>query len=384
MSRTDTLMARAQQVTGLADFGEESFRAGLERLVASLDEEARLNEVGRLGTDAQIVDLLANRLRIEDWYARFPEIEDEEIVTPLVGLGLPRTGSTALACMLGEDRGYRSLRTWESVWPCPPPGSVDLQEDTRVSQSEAAMERRARMFPRMTAMLPSSATSPTECQLFMGYSFKSQIFQAFAHIPAYVEWFCHEAEMVSTYRYVKRVLKLLQWRCPKKQWRLKNPTHSLFIEAFNTVFPDARFVMTHRDVASVIPSMADLYLELHGTFSDTVNLLSIGRGNVAFCDLAMHRLIAFRDSGADHRFFDIHFAAFQQDPYPCLEALYGFLGATLTPEARAGMEAWRRSKPIAEQAYVRTDPAAFGLDAKALRERFTFYSDRFGLDRAAA
>ena len=225
-----------------------------------MDREAGLSEIGRMAMDAQITDLLANRLQVEDWYARHPEIAEQEIIAPLIGLGLPRTGSTALACMLGEDPAYRSLRNWESMRPCPPPDPATAQTDPRIAEAEEAMRQRAQRFPRMTAMLPSTATSPMECQLFMGYDFKSQFFQAFAHVPSYVDWLIHKADLVPTYRYVKRVLKLLQWRWPKTSWRLKNPSHSMFITALNEEFPDARFVMTHRDVAEVIPSVADLYL----------------------------------------------------------------------------------------------------------------------------
>lgn len=55
------------------------------------------------------------------------------------------------------------------MWPCPPPKSASRDSDPRIALAEAAMERRGRLFPCMTAMLPSTATSPTECQLFMGY-----------------------------------------------------------------------------------------------------------------------------------------------------------------------------------------------------------------------
>ena len=57
----------------------------------------------------QIVGLLASRLEIEQWYARHPEIDDQEIVAPLFGLGLPRTGSTALSFLLACDTARRSL-----------------------------------------------------------------------------------------------------------------------------------------------------------------------------------------------------------------------------------------------------------------------------------
>ena len=90
----------------------------------------------------------------------------------------------------------------------------------------------------------------SECQNLMGMDFRSQIFQAMFRIPSYARWLFHEAHLVGTYRFVKRVLKLLQWRCPPNNWRLKNPSHILFINDLNEVFPDAQFWMTHRDVAA--------------------------------------------------------------------------------------------------------------------------------------
>jgi hypothetical protein len=121
MSRVASLLDRAREQTNLDDFGADSFREGLEILVASLDGEARLNDLGRMSMDMQLVDLLANRLQVEHWHSRHPEIDDQQIVAPLIGIGLPRTGSTALACLLGADPEVRSIHNWESMWPCPPP-----------------------------------------------------------------------------------------------------------------------------------------------------------------------------------------------------------------------------------------------------------------------
>ena len=379
MDHVDALLAQACQQTNLSNFGGDYFREGLGILVTALDREARLNTMGRVATDAQIVLLLANRLQVEDWYARHPEIDEQEIVAPLIGLGLPRTGSTALSILLGEDPAVRSIRNWESMWPCPPPETATYAADPRIALTEASMVQRGKIFPRMPAMLPSTATSPMECQLFMGMDFKSQLFQAFAHIPTYVEWLNHKADLVPTYRYVKRILKLLQWRCPPNRWRLKNPSHSLFIGALGQVFPDARFVMTHRDVASVIPSVSDLWLELHRAYSDDVDLPGIGAMTSAVFELGMHRMIAFRDAGHEHRFFDIQFARFQKDPFPSIEALYAFLGETLSPQARAGMQAWWHGTPPEDRHYQRTAPAAFGLDLDHLRQQFRFYTERFSV-----
>jgi hypothetical protein len=381
MSRAAELIAQAQAATGLSEFGDDSFREGLERLVASADREARFNDLGRAAFDGQIVGFLGMRLQVEDWYGRHPEIDEQEIAAPLIGLGLPRTGSTALSCLLAEDPNVRVIRTWEAIAPCPPPEATTQATDPRIAVAEAAMERRERLFPRMKAMLPSTATGPTECQTFMGYDFKSQLFQASARIPSYVEWLNHEADLVPTYAYVKRILKLLQWRCPPRRWRLKNPSHSMFITALDEVFPDARFWMTHRNVASVIPSVCDLYYEMSKAFSDDVDRRFLGEQNTAWTELGLQRLIAFRDAGNEHRFFDLHFAPFQADPFPTLERLYAWLGEPLTDETRRRMTAWRQAMPREKHGAHTYDPADFGIDLAALRERFRFYTARFDLDR---
>ncbi|GAA0325665.1 sulfotransferase [Sphingomonas oligophenolica] len=382
MDRVSGLLDQAQAATSLDDFGDESFREGLGRLVASADAEARFNDAGHAMFDAQIVSFLSSRLRIEHWYRLHPEIDEEEIVAPLIGLGLPRTGSTALSCMLAQDPAVRFIRNWEGTDPCPPPETATQHDDPRIALAEARMKQRDAMFPRMKQMVPSTATTPTECQTFMGFDFKSQLFQAMARIPSYVAWFNHEADLAPTYLYVKRVLKLLQWRCPPDRWRLKNPTHILFVDALNQVFPDARFWMTHRDVADVIPSVADLYFELSRPFTDSIDKAWLGEVTADFCEIGMKRVIAFRAAGNDDRFFDVDFAPFMQDPYPTLEDLYAFLGEMLTPETRARIAAWRLEAARDKHGRHLYDPADFGLDPHRLRDRFAFYSRRFGLSSA--
>src|SRR6516165_3633775 len=97
MASPGELMAAAAERTGLCDFGDDSFREGLDILVTALRDEARLNERGEGFIFARIGLHLRQRLQVEDWYGRHPEISDVEIEAPLFGLGLPRTGSTALS-----------------------------------------------------------------------------------------------------------------------------------------------------------------------------------------------------------------------------------------------------------------------------------------------
>lgn len=384
MNRVDGLIDRAKSASGLDLFGAEGWQEGLLRLVHAAEHEAHHTEMGASVFDGMVVDLLRQRLEIEDWFVRHPEIEFEEIVAPLIGLGLPRTGSTAFSCMLGEDPHVRTLRTWEPMQVCPPPETATYANDPRIARAEASMKLRDERFPRAKQMLPSTATSPTECQLIMGMDFKAQIFQAMHQVPSYVHWLHHEADLKPTYVWLKRVLKLLQWRCPSVRgphthWRLKNPSHILWIDDLDAVFPDARYWMTHRDPADVIPSVADLYYEYTKPFTAAVDKAWLGAINIEYCELGMNRVMAFRDRGNDAKFFDIKFAEFQRDPWPSIEALYAWLGEELTPEARAGMERWRAETPPDLHGKRTIDPADFGLDKDELRARFAFYRQHFGV-----
>ena len=145
--------------------------------------ESALNELGESVMVDQIVGLLVNRLQVEHWYARHPEIEEQEIVAPLFGLGLPRTGSTALSFLLASDTARRSLRTWEAGRPCPPPETATEHTDPRIAETQAGIDMMNEMFPGFVGMLPTSATGPQECILIMALDFRSQVFEGMASIP---------------------------------------------------------------------------------------------------------------------------------------------------------------------------------------------------------
>ena len=384
MNRVQQLIERAKQAADRDHFGADGWQEGLDRLVHSAEAEAHHTQMGAAVFDGMVVDLLRQRLEIEGWFARHPEIDDEQIVAPLIGLGLPRTGSTAFSCMLGEDAAVRTLRTWEPLQVCPPPETSTYDSDPRIALAEASMRLRDERFPRAKQMLPSTATSPTECQLIMGMDFKAQIFQAMHQVRSYVQWLHFEADLKPTYHWLKRVLKLLQWRCPSARgphthWRLKNPSHILWIDDLDAVFPDARYWMTHRDPADVVASVADLYFEYTKPFTDTVDKNWLGAVNIEYCEEGMKRVITFREKGHDARFFDVKFAEFQRDQYPVIEALYRWLGEELSPQALAGMERWRAATPPDKHGKRVLDPADYGLDKAALRERFGFYRARFGI-----
>ncbi|MGZ4705382.1 MAG: sulfotransferase family protein [Acidimicrobiales bacterium] len=364
MAAHDDLMDVAITQTGLDDFGDGSFREGLEILVRSLRDEARLNAAGEAFLYPRLVGHLAQRLQIEDWYRRHPEIDEVPIVAPLFGVGLPRTGSTALSFLLAQDPGIRYLRQWESSQPCPPPSTVD-GPDPRVVQ--AAGEKAG-----TRDHVPSDENGPMECLDLMALDFRSPIYEAFAQVPSYSEWLA-DADLTTTYLYERRVLKLLQWGERARPWWLKSPVHTRFLEPLDHAFPDARFVMTHRDPTDVILSVADVYADIAGVFTDHLDRDYLGQLNLQQCSTGMVRTLRFRDGGADHRFYDIDFRAMQADPIGEVRGLYAWLREPVTEPFELGMRRWWAENAADREPSTHPDPATFGLDLDQVRPLFADY-----------
>lgn len=351
--------------TGCGDFGDDSYREGLSLLLTSLRDEARLNDRGAAFIYPRITGYLEQRLQVEDWYRRHPEIDEVPIVTPLIGLGLPRTGSTALSMLLAQDPGVRYVRRWESSAPCPPPSTVQ-GADPRIPPDKGEMVG-------TRYHVPADTHGPMECHELMALDFKSHLFQSFAQIPSYSEWLVTAADLQSTLAYQRRVMKLLAWGEPARPWRLKCPSHVLWLEALDAVFPDARYVMTHRDPTDVILSVADLYADIIGTFTDHLDRPYIGRLNVDQWSLGMQRALRFRADGAGDRFYDIDFRAMQADPIGEVRGLYAWLGEPVGDEFEHRMASWWAHAAAEREPSSHADPLTYDIDLDAVRPRFAEY-----------
>ncbi len=376
MIDAEQLVEKACQRAETDDFGPDTWREGLEVLVRALEAEANLNDLGEAVFCDQIVGFLVNRLEVEKWYGRHPEIENQEIVAPLFGIGLPRTGSTALSFLLACDRSRRCLRTWEADAPCPPPETATEDSDPRIARCQAGIDMTHQMFPDFAGMLPSSATGPQECLLLMALDFRSHVFEGMALLPGYTAWLL-SCDMEPAYRYHKRVLKLLQWRCPPTRWWLKSPAHMASIGALDAVYPDARFVMTHREITSVLPSLCALKEALSTPLTDALDRSALGRHEQLLWHESLQRLVSFRDAGREDRFFDVSFADMQGEPVGAMEALYRELGDELLPGTRDQMARWWEESSTERRQGKRPDPADYGLDPAILRREFAFYDERF-------
>lgn len=63
----DRLLTNATQATNLTDLGDPGILGPLNRLVSSINTEAKLHDRGREAMEDEITQILMNRLRVESY-----------------------------------------------------------------------------------------------------------------------------------------------------------------------------------------------------------------------------------------------------------------------------------------------------------------------------
>jgi hypothetical protein len=368
--------ARAQ--TGLDDTGGNHYREGLERLVESMNNEGDLTEMGEAMQHHRLGALLVSRLQVEDTYRMHPEIDDQEVAGPVFVIGLPRTGTTALSQLVAADPQFRSLRLWESGTPVPPPETATEHSDPRIAGTEEGLALMNETFPLMQTMHHSEATTATECQDLMGMSFRTAHFDGFARVPSYMDWVI-DTDMRETYRYHRRVLRLLQWHCPPTLWHLKTPVHMFALDALVEAYPNARFLWSHRDPAKVLASVCSLIHYTRSWSSDRDDAVELGAEELERWAVAVERAMDFRSRMGDERFADISFADLQSDPVTALGTGLARIGLDFNEASRASVTEWAGTHQPGSHGGHSYDMADFGLDPGQIRERFAPYYATFGV-----
>ena len=184
------------------------------------------------------------------------------------GSGFPRTGSTALSFLLAQDPARRSLRVWEASRPVPAAGDRDRAHRPAHRHRPGGHRLHERDVPRVRRDAPdrrrrSPGVPRADGARLPVADLRGDGARSRATAPG-----CCSATWSRPTGTTGACCKLLQWRCPPDRWWLKTPAHMLSIDALDAVYPDARFVMTHRDVAKVLPSVCALYSTFIGVLSD--------------------------------------------------------------------------------------------------------------------
>jgi hypothetical protein len=381
MLNTSNIIAEAEQRVGITD-SEPHFRTNLEHLVVSLNDEAKLPARGEASAHKVLVDRTESRLEAQKWLRDYPEIADEVISAPVFLTGLPRSGTTFFQYLFDRDERFRLIRTWEGITPSPPPG-FDPESVIRRKAEEG--ERRRQSRPQVAgfeALHLIDADGPEECHAFMEHNYAAAGLYNLFDVPAYFDFLMESLDMTAAYRSHKRQLQLLQWRMPQPRWALKYPNHIIAMDNILEVYPDARFVMTHRDPVQTLASISKMSFTLRGTRYDSpVDAHRVGQQMLDFVQRHIDRIMAFCQSPAVKCVTHVDYYRAVDNPSLVMQEVHSALGIDSPPAIRNAVAEWHQNNPKNARGANTYKLEQYGLNTDAVAEQFSDYMRHFDIPR---
>ncbi|MET0984194.1 MAG: sulfotransferase [Steroidobacteraceae bacterium] len=344
-----SLVSAAQKNTGLEDFGADDWREPFEILVKSYDEEADLNLMGRLLTRTDLLMFLEARLRVEDWYKRHPEIEEEQVRQPFIIIGQGRSGTSFLLNLLEFDPENATVKEWEAMLPCPPPEKSTYRSDPRIELADKRITMWNRVTPELEAVHEFAAEIPAETIHIKALSFQCPAWMTIlGQVPTYNEYMSKRS-MLPALQYEKRVLKLLQWKNPRVRWIMKDPDSIRYLPEVLQVYPDANFIWSHRDPTKARSSGINMIGILGWIRSDRV---FVSGANETILDetvtsTMLTKPIEWLESGLLPRsqLANVQYLDLVERPLESIEGMYSHFGLKLSEEAGNRIAAYLEANP---------------------------------------
>lgn len=375
----EALTAEARRRTGLWNYGDTWFLEPLAVLLASMRDEAELNDMGRAIYGERLITGLVNRLRIRAFLDRHPEVADVPVNVAAVIVGLGRSGSTLLHRLMAEAEEATAVQWWETLNPVPLDGEVAGRPEERRAIAREAVEAMLAASPDLLSIHPLDPFAADEEVMLLEQSFVSSAPESFMHVPAYAKWL-QAADQTQAYRELRETLQLLAWQSSDragKSWILKSPHHLTALDAIISVFPDAKIVMPHRDPVATVVSWCSLVAALSAPNSDRIDLDRIGAHWSRRIRDNLERFIRARDYHEAARFVDISYDSLASAPVATAVAALEAVGVEISHETTERLARWMRVNDRSQRPAHRYGAADFGLDEANLRVAFDDYRRRF-------
>jgi hypothetical protein len=214
-----------------------------------------------------------------------------------------------------------------------------------------------------------------EIQL-LAIDFSSMLFETMALMPTWRDYYLGH-DQTPHYAYLKQVLQVLSWLRGGERWVLKSPQHCEQIRPLLNVFPDATFVVTHRDPVSVTASVVTMLTYAARMSVAHPDPVRYGRYWSQRVEDLLRGCERDRDLIPDGQAIDVRFHEFMADDLAMVERIYAVAGQPMTAGARAGIEAFLATHQRGKFGTVVYDLGDFGIDPAERRDAMRSYSERF-------
>ncbi len=371
------IINEAKNQTGMANFGNPLFMNGFEALISSINQEANLNEIGVEAQKHRLIGILANILRIENALMENPKILEEEIKSPVVIVGLPRTGSTMTHRLLASDPNHTAMLWWEGRYPAMLEGEKRGNPLDRMEMGKAEVEAVMQASPDALTIHPWDYKGADEEILLLEHTFFSTVPESFMRLPSYSNW-VESQDHIHAYTQLKKMLQYLQWQNPgreNKRWVLKSPHHLGFIDKLLLVFPDSKVIQTHRDPYKTVPSFCSMCANLFEPISNSYDKEEIGHHWANKLAKVLNHCMKISKLNKEN-FLDLEFNKMIKDPISEMTEVYNFIDEDFTDQAENAMKAWKEENKH-EMGAHQYSLKEFNLDDSFIDENFSEYINQY-------
>lgn len=362
----EDILAEARRAAGLDDFGDAAFRDGLTVLLETYRSNGYEQRSHRQ-LRRRIVNLLAERLRIEEAWKQHPEIREVPIVAPVYLTGLPRTGTSALLNLLAVDPAMRPMALWEGTNPTPLPGRPPKEEDHRYVELKTFLDRLYAENPSFGAIHHTTADTPEECIHLLNHTFADVQFGVEVLMEPYASWFRSQDHSAS-YRYYADILRMLQWQRPGKRFLLKSPAHLWALDVLVELFPDCSIVITHRDPLESVASYASM-MEAMMTGRE-FDPRELGPTVLDYLAAKSDHALDCRQRIDPGRILDVEYTDFIGDPVAVVRSIHDHFGLPVSTGLEQEWEAHVAANPQGGHGTHDYALDRFGLTEADVRDRF--------------
>ena len=371
------IINEAKNQTGLENFGNPLFVDGFKALINSINKEADLNEIGVEAQKHRLNGILSNMLRIESAFIENPEILNEEIKSPVVIVGLPRTGSTMTHRLLASDPNHTAMLWWEGRYPAMLENEKRGNPIDRMKMGKAEVEAVMQASPDALTIHPWDYNGADEEILLLEHTFFSTVPESFMRLPSYSNW-VESQDHIHAYKQLKKMLQYLQWQNPgreNKRWILKSPHHLGFIDKLLLVFPDSKVIQTHRDPYKTVPSFCSMCANLFEPISNSYDKEEIGHHWANKLAKVLNHCMKISRLNREN-FLDLEFNKMIRDPILEMAEVYDFIGEDFTYQAENAMKAWKEENQH-EMGAHQYSLKEFNLDDSFISENFNEYINQY-------
>jgi hypothetical protein len=380
------LKREAVKRTGFDDFGDSLFEEPLAAWVNDLSSP-KLDDFGRQFLRRLALRDLCRRLKVLAFLAEHPQISEVEIPPIIQIMGAPRTGSTLLHNLMAPHSLCRSFLRWELMEPLPPPSLETYKTDPRIAKVQASIEPlRGSMLERMhwvNADEPDeNAWAFIDCTGLLGRGIAPIM-------PTWATWL-ENNDHSSTFHDYRKLVQLLIWKYPQPRGghlMLKCVLTAARIKSFANVFPEANFILMHRDPFRILISSCtaaqSIYKPFIGEQPDPLQEDGSSRQSILKVQKMTHRALVDFAKAEPTKVTNVQYADLMSDAVLTTRSAYESIGMEAPKELDKSIIEHLEQQRSGKRAAPPKSYESFGYDEDTVWADSTVaqYCEFFGVQR---